>query len=188
MASFFLHIDRVWTSHFLKIVRSLLRGLAGSVQTSWPLIWSISCKHGAIPCACKCPFLESLNTHKGLVKEGWFFKCFIYVLLQDKWNLFHWCDPGSKTILRKWTHFMDCVQWYIQTFWLWLHSSYMGDFLLKSYLVTPGGSKPYLSRWFISLHLPGLCKSEILKLKHTNTLGSVWLLCDFFTPVSSFHF
>ena len=55
---------------------------------------------------------------------------------------------------------MDCVQWYIQTSWLWLHSSYLGDFLLKSYLVTPGGGKPYRSRWFISLHLPGLCKLD----------------------------
>jgi len=169
-------------------VRSLLGGLAGSVQTLWPLIWSISCKHGAMPCACKCPF-SGVFKHIRRVREGrMVFKCFIYGLLHDEWNLFLWCDPGSEMILRKRTLFMDCVQWYIQTSWLWLHSSYLGDFLLKSYLVTPGGSKPYLSRWFISLHLPGLCKSEILKLKHTNTLGSVWLLCDFFTPVSSFHF
>jgi hypothetical protein len=88
------------------------------------------------------------------------FKCFIYGLVHDEWNLFLWCDPGSEMILRKRTLFMDCVQWYIQTSWLWLHSSYLGDFLLKSYLVTPGGGKPYRSRWFISLHLPSLCKLD----------------------------
>ena len=49
----FPQIGRVWTSHLLKIVPSLLGGLAGSVQTSWPLIWTISCKRGAVPCACK---------------------------------------------------------------------------------------------------------------------------------------
>ena len=75
------------------------------------------------------------------------FKCFIYGLLHDEWNLFLWCDPGSEMILRKRMLFMDCVQWYIQTSWLWLHCSYLGNFLLKYYLVTPGGGKPYRSRW-----------------------------------------
>ena len=49
----FPQIGRVLTSHLLKIVPSLLGGLAGSAQTSWPLIWTISCKRGAVPCACK---------------------------------------------------------------------------------------------------------------------------------------
>jgi len=136
-SSFFLHIDRVWTSHLLKIVRSLLGGLAGSVQTLWPLIWNIWCKYGAMPCACKCaPFLESLSTSKGLEKEGWFSSvlsmvccmmngtCFFGVIQDQRWfwerGCFSWtvCNgisrpPGYGCILPIWVIF----------FWnlIWLH-------------------------------------------------------------------
>jgi hypothetical protein len=85
--SLFLHIGRVRTSHLLKTARSLLGGLAGCVQTSWPLIWSISCKHGARRCACKGPpFLESfLSTSQELENCMTNGTCLFGVIQDQRW-------------------------------------------------------------------------------------------------------
>ena len=137
----FPQIGRVWTSHLLKIVPSLLGGLAGSVQTSWPLIWTISCKRGAVPCACKNPF-SGVSVVQPKSQEGrmrWCgFQVSIYAFCCMMYETsFFRSNPGSEMILRKRTRFMACVQWYIRPSWLMLHSSYLRDFLLKYSLGFP---------------------------------------------------